>query len=413
MNTSVLNRILGMLLLILIALGASIPNGRVKADSNLTCTYVNNQYICTENGSNGGGGGNNGGGNNNPQACTPNGSTHNGILYKTTGVTVDGKPQCQEYTAELDSCGGVVIVYGAEGGGLVDCPGSNPTPAPQSNNNKCSLVYNGGAISCKWNFQWQLVAAVSMPPIVIDVRPYPATLVNWPTTFRINALAENSGSGSLAYAGWGGGTPANPSPGDWRNITLTLTFRPTGTPLSIEMSQLTPFTVPISGDTKIFEWSVPSHPAVGAVETAGVVGQLGEIPSDMTLFQGNSMTTYKLYYLFTYLEYSEHYVCRDPATPTPVTRPATPPGSYQCMNRVLVGEWNSNSENGEILPSQVINLPASINGGSVYNDWTVVIRRMDDNGNVNNPAYAHQYSWGSIFYFAVREGQGQIGWPMP
>jgi len=52
-----------------------------------------------------------------------------------------------------------------------------------------------------------------------------------------------------------------------------------------------------------------------------------------------------------------------------------------------------------------------MNGGDVYNDWTVVIRRMDESGNVNNPAYAHSYSWGSIWYFAVREGQGQIGWP--
>jgi len=52
--------------------------------------------------------------------------------------------------------------------------------------------------------QWKLVASVSMPPIVIDTRPYPVTLVNWPTTMRVNSLATNSGSGTLAYAGWGG-----------------------------------------------------------------------------------------------------------------------------------------------------------------------------------------------------------------
>jgi hypothetical protein len=76
-----------------------------------------------------------------------------------------------------------------------------------------------------------------------------------------------------------------------------------------------------------------------------------------------------------------------------------------------VGTWNGKSESGELQPNEVVNLPASMNGGGVYNDWTVVIRRMDENGNVNNPAYAHQYSWGTIFYIGVREGQGQIGWP--
>ena len=417
MNASVLKKALGVLLLILVTLGAPVPNRKVDADNNLTCEYVNNEYVCYENGSTGGGGSPPTSFPTNPGSCTPDGNQYQGKVYHPIygyngPALINGKPQCDVDDVWLDSCGNVVVDIGPEYGAGVDCPGSpNPTPAPQSNN--CSLVYNDGTFTCTWSFKWQLVAEVSMPPIEIDVRPYPATLVNWPTTFRVDALAENSGNGSMDYAGLGGGTPSNPLPGDWRNITLILTFRPTGTPLTIGLSQQTSFTVPITGGTKVFEWLVPSHPAAGAVETAGAVGQLEEIPSDMTLFQGNSMTTYKLYYSFTYQEYSEHNVCQDPATPTPVSPPAIPPGSYHCINEVSVGTWNSNSENGEILPSQVTNLPASINGGDVYNDWTVVIRRMDENGNVNNPTYAHQYSWGSIFYFAVREGQGQVGWPSP
>jgi hypothetical protein len=221
----------------------------------------------------------------------------------------------------------------------------------------------------------------------------------------------NNVSGSLDYAGWGGGNPGYSRPGDWRNITLTLTFRPTGTPVTVNLALLQPFTVASTGGTRTFEWQVASHPAVGATNTAGAVGQLSEIPSDMTLFQGNSMTTYRLYYSLTYEEYSEHYECQDLATPIPPNPPATPPGPYICINQTLVGAWNGKSESGELLPSQVVNLPASMNGGSVYNDWTVVIRRMDESGNVNNPAYAHQYSWGSVFYIGVREGQGQVGWP--
>jgi hypothetical protein len=79
----------------------------------------------------------------------------------------------------------------------------------------------------------------------------------------------------------------------------------------------------------------------------------------------------------------------------------------------MVGQWNSKSNSGEIPPSAVADLPASINGGSVYNDYSVVIRRMDENGSTSNPQYAHQYSWGSIYYWACREGEGQEGWPVP
>jgi hypothetical protein len=36
---------------------------------------------------------------------------------------------------------------------------------------------------------------------------------------------------------------------------------------------------------------------------------------------------------------------------------------------------------------------------------------MDEAGSVNNPQYQHSWNWGGIIYWAVREGQGQIGWP--
>ena len=329
------------------------------------------------------------------------------------GVTFGGKAQCITNSVELDSCNKVIAVYGRTGEGGVDCPGQNPTPAPPtSNNNNCSsLVYSNGTVSCKWNFQWQLSASVTMPPIVIDVRPYPATLVSWPTTYRINGLATNTGSGSLAYAGWGGGMPNASRPGDWRNVTLTLTMQPTGNPLQIALSLIPTFSVPATGGIKIFKWNVASHPAEGANTTAGAVGQLGELPSDMPLFQGSTMTTYRLFYVLNYQSYSERYVCKDPATPVPIFKPVGTAVPYVCVNSVTVGQWNDQTKSGEILPSQVANLPSYMNGGSVYNDWTVVIRRMDDNGSVNDPAYAHQYSWGSTFFFAVREGQGMIGGP--
>lgn len=411
-------------LILVVVLALFARNNIVLAQSGSDCTNASSSSDGTiaagcsgsNSGSQGtGSSGSSGGSNSGSNVCRANGTTHNGTQYVPMGVTSGGKAQCITNSVELDSCNKVIAVYGRSGEGGVDCPGQNPTPAPPtSNNNNCSsLVYSNGTVSCKWNFQWRLSASVTMPPIVIDVRPYPATLVNWPTTYRINGLATNTGSGSLAYAGWGGGMPNAPRPGDWRNVTLTLTMQPTGNPLQIALSLIPMFMVPATGGTTIFKWDVASHPAAGADTTAGAVGQLGELPSDMPLFRGNTMTTYRLFYALNYQVYSEHQVCKDPATPVPIFKPVGTAVPYVCVNSVTVGQWNNQTNSGEILPSQVANLPSYMNGGSVYNDWTVVIRRMDDNGNVNNPAYAHQYSWGSIFYFAVREGQGQIGWPMP
>jgi hypothetical protein len=296
--------------------------------------------------------------------------------------------------------------------GFFPCGGETPTPPPPTSPCK-DLNYdpNSGTINCEWNFQWELQAGVSMPPIVIDARPYPVSLVNWPTAMRVNGLAEASGSGSLAYAGWGGGTPSSPAVGDWRNITLTLTFRPTGDPVSVSLMKQGVITVPSSGGAlRIFTWQVPSHPAAGASRTAGEVGQLGEIPSDMTLFEGHSQSTYRLYYHLSYEEYSTYFQCDDSATPTPNWLRTPGPS---CVHGHWEGRWDGNPQSGEILPSQVANLPPAMNGGTVYNDLSVVIRRMDENGSTSNPQYAHQYSWGSIFYWACREGQGQVGWPEP
>jgi len=390
-----------------------------------------NKVVCTDSGGNGGtatpGNGANptpGGGGDTPscnisgeipgKAVNPESTvgtgpmTFLGVYYPKLP---NGQMYCSVMAAAFDHCGNF-LHWGTGRIPLAAAPCNSTNPPNPISNNPCKVLsYGNGRITCNWNFQWDLSAAVSMPPIVIDARPYPVALVNWPTTFRVNGLSENSGNGTLAYAGWGGGNPGNSRPGDWRNITLTLTFRPTGNPVVVNMALIPSFTVPSTGSTKTFEWQVASHPAVGANNTAGGVGQLGEIPSDMTLFQGSSMTTYRLYYSLKYDEYSEHYECLDSATPVSNVPPAIPPGSYLCKNQRLVGTWNGKSERGELQPNEVVNLPASMNGGSVYNDWTVVMRRMDENGNVNNPAYAHQYSWGTIFYIGVREGQGQIGWP--
>lgn len=39
------------------------------------------------------------------------------------------------------------------------------------------------------------------------------------------------------------------------------------------------------------------------------------------------------------------------------------------------------------------------------------LRRMDDSDRVDNSRYQRSWNWGGIIYWAVRERQGQIGWP--
>ena len=46
-----------------------------------------------------------------------------------------------------------------------------------------------------------------------------------------------------------------------------------------------------------------------------------------------------------------------------------------------------------------------------YWDTNLTLRRMDESGSISNPQYQRSWNWGGIIYWAVREGQGQIGWP--
>jgi hypothetical protein len=80
--------------------------------------------------------------------------------------------------------------------------------------------------------------------------------------------------------------------------------------------------------------------------------------------------------------------------------------------------WKLHREGGVIPPSAVDGLPpalgADLNGDGVadaYWDNNLTIRRMDNNNRIDNPRYARSWNWGGTIYWAVREGQGQIGWP--
>ncbi|MEA3350115.1 MAG: hypothetical protein U9Q82_05800, partial [Chloroflexota bacterium] len=80
-------------------------------------------------------------------------------------------------------------------------------------------------------------------------------------------------------------------------------------------------------------------------------------------------------------------------------------------------EWVAHSMGGEIHPSQVQGLPASLaadlnNDGSpdAYWDNNLTIRRMNDSNFITGQ-WAASWNWGGKIYWGVREAQAQIGWP--
>ena len=378
----------------------------VQAQSIPTCTFeADGSIVCTVGG--GGGGGEDGGDpGSEPVACTP-GATHQETLYRPE--TSLGAGQCSVWENRVEDCTHVIL-FGTSMG-VADCPQQVIVPP-----HPCTRFSVGnGSITCE-ALDWNLSARVRFPEIFLDVRPYPATLVRWPTAVRNGGMPESTGSGTRNYLPLGGGSPDQPREGDWRNLRLTLTLRPAGS-LLVTLPYVRDLRLPVQGDSgtpTLFEWEVPSHPSVGANLLAGSVSGLEELPGDMPLFTGNGRAPYKLYWELRYFVYTAITEC--------VAGPGDN-GRYNCNSgrghRVVVGyRWRLNASGGEIPPYAVQGLPASAaadtNGDGVldaYWDRNLTLRRMDDNNRVDNPQYQRSWNWGGMIYWAVREGQGQIGWP--
>jgi hypothetical protein len=215
------------------------------------------------------------------------------------------------------------------------------------------------------------------------------------------------------YIPYGGGSPSNPQEGDWQDLRLILTLRPAGM-MFVTLPHIGDFVLTGSGTPMTFKWEVPSHPAAGGGPLAGSIAGLEELPGDMPLFVGNGRAPYRLYWELRYFEYKGIKEC--------VSGPGGN-GRYNCGggtgHKEVVGyEWRRGSSGGEIPPTAVQGLPASVmadlnNDGTpdAYWDNNLTLRRMDDSGSVNNPRYQRSWNWGGTIYWAVREGQGQIGWP--
>ena len=427
----------------------------VLPDGSVQCTQSGGNPGGSDDGGGGSttpGGGDDGSNNNNNNnnntgtgACTPGtlvpGSVYvpvdsdftSGIMTQTQGEVTDN--MCAIHNGMVDACTGefewdgsyqTVPVSNINSGGedgvaviISACPNSTPPVA-----NPCDeFTVNGGGVTCTTDFedgstfpgsQWQLTVHTPWPGAEIHTRPYPVTLVNWDTVMRVMGLGFSSKTGHLSYAAWGGGSESSPAAGDWKDVTLRLEIKPVADWADVFLENIGLIRMRL-GELHTFQWNLPSHPAAGGGPLSGPVGQLEELEPDVPLYTNWTRAPYMVYCTISYYEWKSTCVGG-----------AGDNGELNCRkdsNGNFTGHrewgWKHVSKTTPITPDMAINqvpagMLADLNGDGkpdAYWGRLSFIRRMDDNGNVNNPEWAHSYSWGPVWYWAVREAQGQIGWP--
>lgn len=300
--------------------------------------------------------------------------------------------------------------------------GSCSAPPTEPPFNPCvAFTITAGGVYCQtaWGLDWFLEASVSFPNTFLDLRPYPATLVRWPSAARNGGTPPASGSGTLNYIPYGGGDENDPEVGDWREVQLTLSLNPASPLMFFTMPQIGTLALPDvgpNGPPTVFEFELPSHPAAGGNVLAGNVGGLGELPADIPLFTGSATSAYRLFWALSYEAYTRD--CEDGPDPDS--------GGFNCRTNGQATEddghweyeWEDEGMGGEITPDMVVGLPPSMaadmdGDGSPDAYWNnrVTVRRMDDANRIDNPQWQGSWSWGGAVYWAVREGQGQVGGP--
>lgn len=346
-----------------------------------------------------------------PPACTP--GAH--LAFIVLEILAPG--ECLGVPVYVDNCTGEILGFASM------FPGSFACNVPTSEN-PCVLFQAGpGGITC--GTEWLVSASVGFPETFLDVSPYPATLVRWPTAARCSALPPTAGSGFLAYYSPSGGSPNNPRPGDWRDLTLTLDLLPAG-PMFLSLPQIGELALPPAGESGspfLFQWETPSHPAAGGSLLASEVPGLAELPGDIPLFVGQARSPYRMFWRLSYEEYVEYE--NDECLLGPGSD-----GLFECRvdsqspandgywETVTYYEWEGRGRSGEVQPAMVLGLPAELaadldQDGAPDAFWNnnVTLRRMDEAGRVDHPQWAASWNWGGVVYWAVREAQGQIGWP--
>ncbi len=390
---------------------------------------------------------NNNNGNGEGEACTP-GTVVEGSIYVPVGADftstvltnqLGGTPgnMCAVQTGAMDACTGQqlgVWLYEttstsapttdsgtAEAVNIYECPTSTPPTPP----NPCDeFTVSGNGVTCTTDFsdsssypgsQWELTTHAPWPGIEIHARPFPVTLVDWDSVMRVAGNGSSSGTSTLGYISWGGGNGGSPAPGDWSNVRLRLDVQPVTDWADVFLENIGLIRMPI-GRLHTFQWNLPSHPAAGGNDLSGVVGQLEELEPDVPLYANWTRAPYIVYCTIEYYEWGSSCVDGPDGAGTTNCRWNESLGAYTGHRE---WGWEHNSHTVPVPPTAAnVELPpnrlADLNGDGVpdaYWGGTTTVRRMDDAGRVDNPEWAHTYSWGYWWYWGVREAQGQIGWP--
>lgn len=370
--------------------------------------------VCTGNGGGGSGGGGDGGGSGGG-SCTPGTTT-------VSTVIIGGGGLCEIWEIRHDVCTGQVIyanLIGIMEGGA--CSVDPPSPGGAPPENPCVLLdVSSGGVFCRtdWGINGKLEARVQFPAVFLDLRPYPATLVRWPSAARNGGMPQRRGVGRTGYIPYGGGNINRPALGDWKDVRLTLTLKPASPIMFFRMPTLGTFALPDvgpEGAPQLLIFEKPSHPSAGANTTAGDIG-LAELPSDFPLFAGSAKTVYRLVWRLSFDKYIRDCISGpDPGlgSATCKVRPSSAVNDGHWANL-----WVDRSRSGEITPQMVADLPdvmaADLDGDGVpdaYWNRRVTVRRMDAQNRIDHPDWAGTWQWGGSVFWGVREGQGQIAWP--
>lgn len=345
------------------------------------------------------------------QICPP-GTTQGVRVYQRVAGTNN---KCAYWDGQVECDTGKVTWDANQEAGyvntLVDCPnGLGGIPGHPCNEFSGSST----GFACRtWRWGFELTASVSFPGWCIDLRPFPATLVSWPTAARFSCAGTARGSDGVSYVPKGGGSPANPRPGDWANVTFSLILRPkTPTYAYVNLPNVSIPPLPLVSEISppyIFTWEKNSHPASGGGPLAGTIKGLDELPADIPVYVGSARTPYRLFWELQYDEWVEIW---EETCSTPDIW-----GNQNCWKELVDKRWEHRITGGEIHPAAVQVSPSLLadeNGDSVpdgfWNYAGLSIRRMNDANRVNDPVWRRTWNWGGRIYWAVREGQGQIGW---
>ena len=118
-----------------------------------------------------------------PDGCTPG-----TMVFETLLVPITHEI-CEIVRREVDVCTGEVL-WEDSAPAYIECS----TSPPEASNPCTTFTITPGGISC--DSEWTVAANVSFPDTFLDLRPFPATLVRWPTAVRCGGLPPASGSGT-------------------------------------------------------------------------------------------------------------------------------------------------------------------------------------------------------------------------